>query len=468
MELRLLMALQGGAAQPFVGLGFGVAGTEAAAIGHAQLVFGLRIALFGERPPLRTLYLRGIETGGRGLFRAASKVSAAAEQQGGRQADDGDPYAHVSPSAVFHSLAQARASGHDRLAHKICALFYIGPSGEETTISYSLLRALLFRLEPETAHHLALEALKAAARLRLVSGRQVSAPRTVMGIAFPNPVGLAAGLDKNGDYIDALAALGFGFIEVGTVTPRPQPGNPKPRLFRLPRAQAIINRMGFNNQGVDYLLANVRRARYRGVLGINIGKNFDTPVERAVDDYVIGLRKVYAYASYVAVNISSPNTPNLRHLQEHDALLALLRTLKAEQQQLAQQHGKYVPLAVKIAPDLSAAAVADIAAILRDQGIDAVIATNTTLARDVVAHLPQGNEAGGLSGAPLTGRATEVVHQLHAVLQGDVPIIAVGGIMTAADAVAKARAGASLVQLYSGFIYRGPALITEVAQALAE
>jgi len=315
---------------------------------------------------------------------------------------------------------------------------------------------------------LALEALKAAARLRLVSGRQVSAPRTVMGIAFPNPVGLAAGLDKNGDYIDALAALGFGFIEVGTVTPRPQPGNPKPRLFRLPRAQAIINRMGFNNQGVDYLLANVRRARYRGVLGINIGKNFDTPVERAVDDYVIGLRKVYAYASYVAVNISSPNTPNLRHLQEHDALLALLRTLKAEQQQLAQQHGKYVPLAVKIAPDLSAAAVADIAAILRNQGIDAVIATNTTLARDVVAHLPQGNEAGGLSGAPLTGRATEVVHQLHAVLQGDVPIIAVGGIMTAADAVAKARAGASLVQLYSGFIYRGPALITEVAQALAE
>lgn len=373
-----------------------------------------------------------------------------------------------SPSAVFHSLAQARASGHDRLAHKIYALFYIGTIGEETTISYSLLRELLFRLEPETAHHLALQALKVAERLHLSGGRQVMAPRTVMGIRFPNPVGLAAGLDKNGDYIDALAALGFGFIEVGTVTPRPQPGNPKPRLFRLPQAQAIINRMGFNNQGVDYLLANVQRARYRGVLGINIGKNLDTPVERAVDDYLIGLRKVYPHASYVAVNISSPNTPNLRQLQEHDALLALLRTLKDEQQRLAEQHNKYVPLAVKIAPDLSAEAVADIAAIIRDQRIDAVIATNTTLARDAVVHLPHGNEAGGLSGAPLTRRATEVVQQLHAVLQSEVPIIAVGGIMNAADAVAKMQAGASLVQLYSGFIYRGPCLIREAAEALRQ
>lgn len=340
--------------------------------------------------------------------------------------------------------------------------------GEEATISYSLLREMLFRLEPESAHHLALEALKAAQRCHLSGGRQVLAPRTVMGIAFPNPVGLAAGLDKNGDYIDALAALGFGFLEVGTVTPRPQPGNPKPRLFRLPQAQAIINRMGFNNRGVDYLLANVRHARYRGVLGINIGKNFDTPVERAVDDYLIGLRKVYPYASYVAVNISSPNTPNLRNLQEHDALLALLRALKAEQQQLAQQHGKYVPLAVKIAPDLAAAAVADIAELIRDQRIDAVIATNTTLARDGVAHLAHGNEAGGLSGAPLTQRATEVVRQLHDVLRDEVPIIAVGGIMTAADAVAKLHAGASLVQIYSGFIYRGPGLIREVAEALRQ
>jgi dihydroorotate dehydrogenase len=305
-----------------------------------------------------------------------------------------------------------------------------------------------------------------AQRLHLSAGRQVLVPRTVMGIRFPNPVGLAAGLDKNGDYIDALAALGFGFIEVGTVTPRPQAGNPKPRLFRLPRAQAIINRMGFNNRGVDYLLANVQRARFRGVLGINIGKNFDTPVERAVDDYLIGLRKVYPHAGYVAVNISSPNTPNLRRLQEHDALLVLLQALKAEQRQLAQQHCKYVPLAVKIAPDLAGEAVADIAALIRDQEIDAVIATNTTLAHDAVAHLPHGGEAGGLSGAPLMQRATEVVRQLHAVLRGDVPIIAVGGIMCGADAVAKVQAGAALVQLYSGFIYRGPGLIKAAAEAL--
>jgi len=288
-----------------------------------------------------------------------------------------------------------------------------------------------------------------------------------MGLHFPNPVGLAAGPDKNGDYIDTLAALGFGFIEVGTVTPRPQTGNPRPRLFRLPQARAIINRMGFNNRGVDYLVAKVQRARYRGVLGINIGKNFDTPVERAVEDYLIGLRKVYTHASYVAVNISSPNTPNLRQLQEHDALLSLLQALKAEQQQLAQQHGKYVPLAVKIAPDLGAEALTDIAAILRDQRIDAVIATNTTLDHQAVAHLPHGSEAGGLSGAPLTRRATEVVSRLHEVLGDQVPIIGVGGIMSGVDAVAKLHAGASLVQIYSGFIYRGPGLIKEAVEALA-
>jgi len=331
-----------------------------------------------------------------------------------------------------------------------------------------LLRELLFRLEPETAHHLALEALKVGQRFKLSDRQQVAAPRTVMGIHFPNPVGLAAGLDKNGDYIDALAALGFGFIEVGTVTPRPQAGNPKPRLFRLPQAQAIINRMGFNNLGVDYLLANIRQARYRGVLGINIGKNFDTPLERAVDDYVTGLRKVYPHAGYVAVNISSPNTPNLRHLQQHDALVDLLRVLKAEQQQLAQHHGKYVPLTVKIAPDLAAEAVANIAAILRDRHIDGVIATNTTLARDGVDRLPHGGEAGGLSGAPLMQRATAVVRLLHEVLRDEVPIIAVGGIMSGADAVAKQRAGASLVQLYSGFIYRGPCLISETARAMRD
>ncbi len=289
-----------------------------------------------------------------------------------------------------------------------------------------------------------------------------------MGLDFPNPVGLAAGLDKNGDYIDALAALGFGFIEVGTVTPRPQPGNPRPRLFRLPEARAIINRMGFNNQGVDYLLAKVRQARYRGVLGINLGKNADTPVERAADDYLIGLRKVYTAASYVTVNISSPNTANLRSLQEGAALTALLGRLKQEQRVLAEQHQKYVPLAVKIAPDLGAEAVAEMAAVIRESGIDAVIATNTTLAREAVAQLPHGGETGGLSGAPLTRRATEVVSQLHAVLRDTVPIIAAGGIMDGADAVAKLRAGASLVQVYSGLIYRGPALVREVAAALAQ
>jgi len=325
---------------------------------------------------------------------------------------------------------------------------------------------LLFRLDPETAHHFSLEALKAAQRLHLVGGPPPAAPRTVMGITFPNPVGLAAGLDKDGAYIDALAALGFGFIEVGTVTPRAQPGNPKPRLFRLPAAGAIINRMGFNNRGVDNLIANLERARYRGVLGINIGKNFDTPVERAVDDYLIGLRKVYPHASYVAINISSPNTPNLRQLQGHDALQNLLGTLKAERDRLAQHHAKYVPLAVKIAPDLETGAVADIAAVIRDQGIDAVIATNTTLARDAVSQMPNGNEAGGLSGAPLTARATEIVHQLHGVLETDVPIIAVGGIMSGADAAAKIRAGASLIQLYSGFVYRGPCLIREAVDAV--
>lgn len=347
-------------------------------------------------------------------------------------------------------------------------MYPIDLGAEETTISYPLFRELLFRLEPETAHHLSLAVLQGARRLHLFGGRSPVAPRTVMGLRFSNPVGLAAGLDKNGDYIDALAALGFGFIEVGTVTPRPQPGNPKPRLFRLPPARAFINRMGFNNRGVDYLLAKVRRAHYGGVLGINIGKNFDTPVERAVDDYLVGLRKVYPHAGYVAVNISSPNTPNLRQLQEHDALLVLLRSLKAEQQQLADRHGRYVPLVVKIAPDLADEALADMAAILRDQGVDGVIATNTTLDHTAVAHLPHGGEAGGLSGAPLTQRATEVVRRLHQILGAQVPIIGVGGIMSGADAVEKARAGASLVQIYSGFIYRGPRLIKEAVAALRD
>lgn len=327
----------------------------------------------------------------------------------------------------------------------------------------------MFRLDAETAHHWTLDTLKRAHTWHLLPRVSVpAAPRRVMGLEFPNAVGLAAGLDKNGDYIDALGALGFGFIEVGTVTPRPQPGNPRPRLFRLPEAQAVINRMGFNNNGVDALLANVQRARYRGVLGINIGKNFDTPVERAADDYLIGLRKVYGAASYVVVNISSPNTPNLRDLQRHDALNGLLACLKEEQKILAERHAKYVPLAVKIAPDLSAGAVAEIAAVVRAQGIDAVIATNTTLARDGVAGLPHADEAGGLSGAPLLRRSTEVVRQLRLALGEEVPIIAVGGILSGADALAKIEAGASLVQVYSGLIYRGPGLIREIAAALEQ
>ena len=287
-----------------------------------------------------------------------------------------------------------------------------------------------------------------------------------MGIDFPNPVGLAAGLDKNGDYIDALAGLGFGFIEIGTITPRPQPGNPRPRMFRLPQAQAVINRMGFNNHGVDALLANVQRARYRGVLGINIGKNFDTPIERAADDYLICLRKVYSSASYVTVNISSPNTKNLRQLQQSDELGQLLGALKAERERLADRHGRRVPLALKIAPDLDANQIAAIADLLVTHGIDAVIATNTTLSRDAVAQLPHGAEAGGLSGAPLTAQAQSVALQLAARLASAVPIIGVGGIMNGSDAAARIKAGASLVQLYSGLVYAGPALVGDCVNAI--
>jgi dihydroorotate dehydrogenase len=287
-----------------------------------------------------------------------------------------------------------------------------------------------------------------------------------MGLTFPNPVGLAAGLDKNGDYIDALAALGFGFIEIGTVTPRPQPGNPKPRLFRIPEASAIINRMGFNNLGVDHLVRNVQGMRYRGILGINIGKNFDTPIERATDDYLSCLTKVYPHASYVTVNISSPNTKNLRQLQQSDELGQLLGALKAEQTRLADLHGKYVPLALKIAPDLDTEQVIAIADLLRAHRIDAVIATNTTLSRQGVENLPHGAEAGGLSGAPVRLQSTTVVKQLSIALQGELPIIGVGGILSGLDAQEKIKAGASLVQIYSGLIYRGPELITEICREL--
>ena len=287
-----------------------------------------------------------------------------------------------------------------------------------------------------------------------------------MGIDFPNPVGLAAGLDKNADYLNALAALGFGFIEAGTVTPRPQPGNPRPRLFRLPQAQTLINRMGFNNKGVDYLVQQVQRSGFRGVLGINIGKNFDTPLERTAADYLLCLRKVYPYAHYVTVNISSPNTPGLRDLQYGETLNRLLALLKEEQGKLAVDYGRYVPLAVKIAPDLSDAEIVFIGKTLLQYDIDAVIATNTTFSRQGVAGLPHAEESGGLSGRPLTALATQVVQRLREIVGGRLPIIAVGGILNGADAKAKLAAGASLVQLYTGLIYRGPALVREVAEAL--
>ena len=334
-----------------------------------------------------------------------------------------------------------------------------------------IIRPLLFSLDPETAHRVTLGALQAAHRLGLASlfaKKPAVAPRKVMGLDFPNPVGLAAGLDKNGAYIDALAALGFGFIEIGTITPRPQPGNPKPRLFRLPQANAIINRMGFNNDGVDALVANVQRAGYRGILGINIGKNADTPIENAADDYLACLRKVYAHASYVTVNISSPNTRNLRQLQDEEALNHLLAQLKAEQQKLADTHGKYVPIALKIAPDLEGEQIEQIARLLMQHRIDGVIATNTTLSREGVENMEHGTEAGGLSCAPVREKSTAVIRALSQHLQGALPIIGVGGILSGPDAVEKIQAGASLVQIYSGLIYRGPELVGEVINALAQ
>ncbi len=334
---------------------------------------------------------------------------------------------------------------------------------------YPWLRPLLFRLDGETAHDLTFRLLDTAARLGLTRAPEALPGRTVecMGLAFPNPVGLAAGLDKNAAHVDGLASFGFGFLEVGTVTPRPQPGNPRPRLFRLPEARAIINRMGFNNGGVDGLLANAAAIRYRGILGINIGKNFDTPIERAADDYLACLRKVYARADYVTVNISSPNTKNLRSLQEGDALLGLLRSLKEEQSALAATHSKRVPLAVKIAPDLDESQLDAIADVLVSTGMDAVIATNTTLSRDGVAGLPHGDEAGGLSGAPVRERSTAVVRGLSKRLGGRLPIIAAGGILSGTDAREKIDAGATLVQIYSGLIYRGPALVREAIHALS-
>jgi dihydroorotate dehydrogenase len=334
---------------------------------------------------------------------------------------------------------------------------------------YGAIRPLLFALDAETAHQLTLGSLNTLHGLGLLpAAPEVPAAcgRDVMGLRFSNPVGLAAGMDKNGTFIDALAALGFGFIEIGTITPRPQPGNPRPRLFRLPEAQAVVNRLGFNNHGVDRLVENVRRARYRGVLGINIGKNADTPIERAADDYLACLRKVYPVASYVTVNISSPNTQRLRELQQADELERLLAALKREQRALAQVHGRHVPLAVKIAPDLDPMEIRVVADTLRRHEIEAVIATNTTLSRAGVEALPRAGESGGLSGTPLAGRATTAVRELVRSLAGALPVIGVGGIMSAGDALEKLAAGARLVQLYTGLVYRGPELVRECVAEL--
>ncbi len=331
---------------------------------------------------------------------------------------------------------------------------------------YPLLRPLLFKLDAETAHEWTVKLMRAAHTLGLLATSNTEHRTSnieVLGLKFPNCVGLAAGMDKSASAVDAWFACGFGHVEVGTLTPRPQPGNPTPRLFRLIENEAIINRMGFNNPGIDAAVRRLERRSGDGIVGVNIGKNFDTPNERAVDDYVACLRTAYAVADYIAVNISSPNTKGLRDLQAEEPIRRLVSTLKEEQGKLETQHGKRVPLVVKIAPDLDAAQIEMLARVFADLQLDGVIATNTTLSRDVVKTHPLANEAGGLSGAPLTARATEVIAALRAALPASIPIIGVGGIQSVPDAKAKLDAGASLVQVYTGLVYRGPTLISEIA-----
>ncbi|MBE4574849.1 dihydroorotate dehydrogenase (quinone) [Vibrio navarrensis] len=334
---------------------------------------------------------------------------------------------------------------------------------------YRLARAGFFQLDAEKAHDLAIQNFKrfTGTPLDLFYRQQLPhRPVECMGLTFRNPVGLAAGLDKNGECIEAFDAMGFGFVEVGTVTPRPQSGNDKPRLFRLVNAEGIINRMGFNNEGVDYLIENVKKAKYSCILGINIGKNKDTPIEKGVEDYLICMDKVYEYAGYIAVNISSPNTPGLRSLQYGAALDELLSSLKHKQEELAEKYSKYVPLTLKIAPDLTDEEIKQICQSLIKNKIDGVIATNTTLDRSIVEGMKYANEAGGLSGRPLQSRSTEVVRLLHQELQGDIPIIGVGGIDSFVAAKEKMMAGANLVQVYSGFIYHGPGLVRDIVKNL--
>ncbi|KAF7598173.1 MAG: dihydroorotate dehydrogenase (quinone) [Candidatus Dactylopiibacterium carminicum] len=330
---------------------------------------------------------------------------------------------------------------------------------------YALARPLLFSLDPEKAHDLAIWGMRNLAGWIPCPGCRLDDPAEIMGLRFPNRIGLAAGLDKNGEIIEALDSFGFGHIEIGTVTPRPQPGNPRPRMFRLKESEAIINRMGFNNLGVDNLVALAKKARHKAVLGVSIGKNADTPLERAVDDYLACLEKVYPFASYIAANISSPNTRNLRQLQGESELDGLLAALKRRQTELADQHGHYVPLALKIAPDVDDAQLTNIADALRRHRIDGVIATNTTLAREAVAGERHATETGGLSGAPLRQRSTAIVRMLAEKLGGELPVIGAGGVMSGEDAREKIEAGASLVQLYTGFIYRGPGLVAECVRA---
>lgn len=340
---------------------------------------------------------------------------------------------------------------------------------------YPLIRPLLFALDAERSHDLTLGMLRAGWRVpgipTLLQGlgtRRISRlPVEAMGLHFPNPVGLAAGLDKNATAVGPLQALGFGFLELGTVTPRPQPGNPKPRLFRLVRDEAIVNRMGFNSAGLDAFLDNLARWPRRGLLGINLGKNKDTPAEHALDDYVHGLRAVYAHADYVALNVSSPNTPGLRALQDEAPLAAMLAALKGEQAALAERHGRYVPLALKIAPDLADEAIDTIARLLLEHRFDAVIATNTTITRPGVEGDALAHEAGGLSGRPLRALSTQVVRRLYVNLRGRIPIIGVGGVSSADDAWEKLLAGADLIQIYSAFIYRGPDVVRTIAAGLA-
>lgn len=337
---------------------------------------------------------------------------------------------------------------------------------------YAAIRPFLFSLDPEKAHHFTISSMKMASSMGMTAlAPSVSpSPREVMGLTFPNPVGLAAGLDKNGDCIDGMASLGFGFLELGTVTPKPQPGNPRPRMFRVPKAEGLINRMGFNNEGVDVLVENVRKSRFyqekKGILGLNIGKNAITPIENAVDDYLICLEKVYPVADYIAINISSPNTKNLRQLQGESELDNLLSRLKVAQSRLANEHARYVPLALKIAPDMDDSQVKNIADALIRHKIDGVIATNTTITRDAVKGLPHAQEAGGLSGAPVRDASTHVIRLLKQELGDALPIIGVGGILSGEDAKEKMDAGASLVQVLTGMIYSGPGLIRECVQAL--